>query len=184
MNDLERFVVLYSSRSFKIGVHGERLMYPWRGSRGYVVRGDRTWKRLQLLDVLGGFPGLVPSACIGLILLALGPSPSVAQRTFAILVVVSLVSVLAVGLWARRLERSSEALTADDVRAVRRAVMNRRLIPTFAIGVLGFLATCGALMAKQFEVIEIALGLLVAGVVTLAYFVHRLLRRDPLPRSA
>jgi hypothetical protein len=178
MTDLERILILYASHSFKIGQDGKRLFYLAGRKRGYIVRSERAWKFLQLVDALGGLPGIVPAGCAGLLLLAFGANPEAVTLVTSTLVLSSIVSMVAIGLWAwRSLEVSSEAMTAADIASIRAVVLNQGLRLTLAVGFLGVLAACGALMARQFEANTIAASLLAGALLLLGYFGYRLSRR-------
>jgi len=185
MSDLERYVLMRCAGSFKVGQQGQLLVYPftWRG--GYVVGSAQTYRRLQLVNAMFLPTGMVVSGLIGLALLALGVKLSAVQFVVTTGVLLSGVIVLGVALWIRaRFERSSEALTSDEVRRARASIQSHVVVRTLLIGTIGFGVLGASVVAVQFAAFGTAALLLCAAGLTLAYFAHRFLRRSGLPPAA
>ncbi len=185
MSDLDRYVIMRSAGSFKVGRQGQLLVYPITRKRGYIVSSAQAWRRLQVLNAVCLPAGMVLSAIAGLALIALGVKLNVVRFVVTTGVLLSGVFVLAIALFiCARFERSIEALTLDEVRSASASISSWEVGRTILVGTLGLAVLGGSVVALQFDALKTAALLLPPAGLTLAYFSHRLFRRSGQPPPA
>lgn len=155
----ERFLIWDTADSFKIGSHGEPLIYLWRTDAGYRAGSRGTWERLRMI-----YGAVTVVSCLVPILMMLPP--------------------FVVWPFVRRFPVVNEPITVEEVGRLRRAVMDRSLAYSLLEGLVGWAIVCGGLGAWYFAWSWLGGSLLAVGAAVMLDCLRRLLRRTELPAGA
>jgi hypothetical protein len=165
----ERFAIVLTAGSFRIGPGGEPLFRFFRSDRPYVLKSHRQLKELRMII-----------AClVSVFALALTTSTKGHPLLFLFKLLTMGLIFLVPWLYVRRLPRTVAAFPAEEANRERRAAMNRQLALALAEVLFGWAILSAAavpfrLDTSAFVVALVGGGLSIDGV-------RRLLRREPLP---
>jgi hypothetical protein len=174
LTDLERYLILAMSGSFKVTAEGELLFFPWRTRRGYVVPNHRQRRILQIGTAISGPPVIALGGLAALALLALGIDPRFAPLFFLVPLSLSAAWIVGVSGWCvLRLQRSPERLTAGERRAIKHEVWSPGLLVTLFVALLGGVTLGSSVVALQLSADGVALVLASVSALMLSYFAGR-----------